>query len=97
MYCVILVVFSHLALVSLIDLKHSDNVSNTVFSSAEIPEQAFLTEMEIFFKGKINQYIKIITISITTAQIMNPSALSSTEHKNFIYNDLIVYAFIISW
>lgn len=48
-------------------------------------------------KGKINQYIKIITISITTAQIMNPSALSSTEHKNFIYNDLIVYAFIISW
>lgn len=49
MYCVILVVFSHLALVSLIDLKHSDNVSNTVFSSAEIPEQAFLTEMEIFF------------------------------------------------
>lgn len=54
---------------------------------------------DFFFlkKGKINQYIKIITISITTAQIMNPSALSSTEHKNFIYNDLIVYAFIISW
>lgn len=99
MYCVILVVFSHLALVSLIDLKHTDNVSNTQCSAQlKFLSRHSLQKWRFFFlKGKINQYIKIITISITTAQIMNPSALSSTEHKNFIYNDLIVYAFIISW
>jgi len=80
MYCVILVVFNHLALVSLIDLKHSDSVScKQAFSSAEIPEQAFLWKLpilEVFGrKQQINASI-IITVSITAAQITNPSALS---------------------
>lgn len=59
MYCVILVVFSHLALVSLIDLKHSDNVSNTQCSA----QLKFLSRHSLqkwrflFFKKRKNKSI----------------------------------------
>lgn len=85
MYCVILVVFSHLAPVSLIDLKHSDNVSNMQCSAwLQLLHRHSLQKSSLFigfFKEKITQYIKIITNSVTAAQIMNPSMLSSTELK----------------
>lgn len=84
MYCVILVIFSHLATVSLIDLKHSNNVRNIQCSAwLKFLSRHSLRKWRFFiffFKEKMNQYIKIITSSITTAQIMNPS-VSSTELK----------------
>lgn len=100
MYCVILVVFNHLALVSLIDLKHSDSVSGKQHSAQlRFPSRhsfGNFSPFGDFQKKATNQCIGVMTVSITTAQITDPSALSSTEHKNLIYNDLIVCGFIIS-
>lgn len=85
MHCVILVVFSHLAPVSLIDLKHSDNVSNTQCSAWLEFLSRHSLQKSTFFKRKKNQYIKIITSSTSAAQIMNPSLLSSTELKKTLF------------
>lgn len=101
MYCVISIVFSHLAPVLLIDWKpYSDNVSNIQCSvQLKFLSRHSLQKSTLFFwiKNKsIHQNYCYLYYSSTDHESI--STVFHWAQKNFIYNDLVVYAFIIfSW